>query len=195
MAYYGLSKPIIAKRNEATGTYSEAFQCGEAIGTSIDPQYAEGKQYGDNRLVEQVKIFREADLTLDVTRLPLVAETVMFGHHVDAETGKVTYKASDRSNYVGYGFVITEIEGGEQTHTAAFIPKAKFEVGQESYSTRGENIEFQNPSLSGKAFALPNEEWRIKQTFDTYEEAVLYVAGKLGLEVPDLEPPEEPEEP
>ena len=47
MAFYGLSKPFIAKLDVQAGTYSDGFQFGHAVGTSVSPQYNEANLYGD----------------------------------------------------------------------------------------------------------------------------------------------------
>ena len=44
MAYIGLRKPIIGKRNE-DGTYETPFRMAKAISVNITPNYAEGSLY------------------------------------------------------------------------------------------------------------------------------------------------------
>ena len=55
MAYYGLSKPRIAKLDVEKGTYSDGFAVGYAVGTNVNPQYNEASMYGDNQLQEYEK--------------------------------------------------------------------------------------------------------------------------------------------
>lgn len=181
MAYYGLSNPWIAKLDVASGTYSNGFKCGKAVGTNVTPQYNNAKLYGDNRLVEEVNEFKNADVTLDVTELPLVAAEVMFGHAVDKEQKKITYKTSDTANYVGYGFYASELIDGKTTYIAAILVKVKFAESAEGYNTKGENIEFKSPALTGTGMANEKNEWKIKQTFDTEEEAVAFIKEYLNI--------------
>lgn len=184
MAYYGLSHPIIAKLDVGKGTYADGFKCGSAIGTDINPQYNDADLYGDNVLKEAVKEFKYADVTLNVTNLPIAAATVMFGHTVDAAKKKITYNANDVANYVGYGFYVSELVDGVTSYNAAVLPKVKFAEASDSYNTKGDTIEFKTPSLAGKAMANEAGEWKIVETFDTKEAAESFIKTYLGMEQP-----------
>ena len=48
-------------------------------------------------------------------------------------------------------------------------------------TTKGENLEFKTPSVSGKAMAIANGDWKIKETFATEEEAVGFIKEYLGI--------------
>ena len=181
MAYYGLSNPWIAKYDVEANTYSDGFKCGKAVGTNVTPQYSNAKLYGDNRLVEEVNEFKNADVTLDVTELPLIAANVMFGHTIDNEAKKVVYKTNDVANYVGYGFYASELIDGKTTYIAVVLTKVKFAESAEGYNTKGDSIEFKNPALTGTGMANNNGEWKIKQTFEKEDEAVEFIKTTLNI--------------
>lgn len=46
---------------------------------------------GDDKLAEYVKEFKDADVTLTVTELPLQAAKTMFGHEISEADKSVTY--------------------------------------------------------------------------------------------------------
>ena len=183
MAYYGLSFPYIAKLDPKTNTYTEGFKCGKAVGTDITPNYNEASLYGDNELAEYVKEFKDADVAMTVTTLPIVAMSVMFGHTVDETEGKVTCAAGDVSKYVGYGICVQEIKDGEISYIAAWLPKVKFGDPGESFTTKGESIALATPSISGKAAPDHLGNWRYKQTFATADEAETWLKEKAGITV------------
>ena len=79
MPNFGLSRPWIAKLNTETGAYSNAFNVGKAINTSVTPEYAEGSLYADNQEAEYAKEFKSAAVTLGTSTLPVVAKTMMLG--------------------------------------------------------------------------------------------------------------------
>lgn len=175
MANFGLSLPTIAKLNINTGKYSDKFKCGKAINTSIVPNYVSGDLYADNGKVEDVKEFTDATVTLGVNTMPVQAAKVLFGHTVN-EDGSISEKTTDTANYVGYGFVAKEINEGKTQYRACILLKVKFQEGEESYNTKGSNITFGTPTLSGSAVQIGvgdnKEEWRIKSPFvDTEKEA------------------------
>lgn len=181
MAYYGLSNPWIAKLDPETSKYLEGFKCGTAVGTEVNPQYNESKLYGDNVLQESLKEFKYADVTLTTTSMPIEAANVVFGHTIDKTKKSIVYNASDEANYVGYGFFASEMINGKATYIAVVLPKVKFSEGTESYTTKGDSIEFKTPSLSGNAMADATGNWKKKQTFDTEAEAIAYIKKELNI--------------
>lgn len=181
MANYGLSKPWIAKYDPATGQYSGGFKCGEAVNTSITPAYNEANLRGDNKEVRNVKKFKNAAVVLGVTHLPLVAKEVMFGHEVDTETEKEISKTTDTANYVGYGFISEETLDSRDVFVACVVLKVKFTEGAESYTTEGDSITFETPSISGTAVGTDNDEWKVKQVFTTEDEAETWIKEQLNV--------------
>lgn len=180
MAYFGLSKPWIAKYNPETDTYSGAFKCGKAISTSVTPNYNEAQLYADNQQTENVTEFKNANVTLGVDRMPIQAGSVVFGHTVSQEGGEVS-KTEDSSGYVGYGFITSEMVNGVKRHRACLLRKVKFKEGEESYETKGDSIVFKTPTLSGVAMGTSATDWREKSPhFDTEAEADLWLQTELG---------------
>lgn len=179
MANFGLSCPIIAKLNVNTGKYSDMFRCGKAVNTSVTPNYATGTLYADNAKAEEVKEFKDATINLEVDSMPIKAAEVVFGHKVE-EDGTITERASDEGNYVGYGFVARELNNGRKQYRACILLKAKFQEGEESYTTKGDNITFGTPKLSGAAEQIgvgdEPEEWRKKSPFcENQKEALNWI--------------------
>lgn len=180
MANYGLSKPWMAKLDISTGKYSDAFKCGKAINTSVNPSYAEGSLYADDQECERVSEFKNAAVTLGTDSLPKEAATVVFGHTV-AVDGTETSKASDEANYVGYGFIVQELVNSAKKYRACVLLKVKFIEGEESFETKGDSIKFGTPSLSGTATAIESGEWRIKSPyFDSVDEADEWIQDKFS---------------
>lgn len=169
MAQYKACCPIIAKLTETekdgvyTYTYSNAVILGKLMKTSITPTTVEGKLYGDDGLAEYVNEATGADVSLDTTTIPLTAYGIMFGTTVDAESDTAEFSTSDNGSYVGYGFVIGVIESGVTKYKLKWLPKVKFALPSESFETKGENISFATPSISGQALPLDDGKWH-KQT-------------------------------
>lgn len=177
---FGLSRPYIAKRT-GKKAYSNGFVCGEAMNTTVTSQYAEATVYGDNRAVKNKKSFKYADVTMGTTRLPRTAEEIMFGHTVDQETGQVTGNAGDEENYVGYGFISQEEIDGVDKNVAVVLYKVLFSEGENGYETKGENLTFKTPSVSGKALAEDDGDWIARRPFDTETEAEAWIKQMLGI--------------
>lgn len=169
--------------SNATPTYSKGFQVGAGVAIQIQPQYAEGSVYGDNRRVKHKKKFKNANVTLGTTSLPKASQSVMFGHTEGTE-GEVTSNGlKDTAKYVGLGcYSVEEAEDDAETkYTALWLYKVKFEDPGDDFETEGENITYKTPSLTGVAEMLKNGDWRTKKQFDTEEEAIAWIKEKAGI--------------
>lgn len=160
---FGLSNAIIARlEDEKTMKYSNAFQCGEAVNTSVQPNYAEGKQAGDNRIVVTKKKFTLANVTLGVTTLPKIAGNVMFGHEIVDDTEEIS-SSNDKAKHCGYGFVKKEAIGDEDKFVGCVLLKVLFADPADEAETEGENITFKAPSVVGTATPIKGGKWRRKR--------------------------------
>lgn len=190
MAYIGLAKPIVAKlasQSTSTGvttpTYSDGFVCGKAISLNVTPNYNEVKLFADNILDEYVKEFKDGTISLGTDRLPIDAQTVMFGHTVTGSTSteEVTYKTGDSANYVGVGFYIDEMLDGAKSYTGTVIYRCKFTEAADDFTTKGDSIEFKTPTLEGAISALDDGKWKITKKFATEAAAEAWIKSTLGL--------------
>lgn len=185
MAYFGLSKPIIAPWT-ADNTYAagQIFQCGKLTATNVTPNSKEGSLYADNGLAEYVKEFTDADISATIDKLPVAAATILFGHTASG-TGSnptVTHKADDSSPYVGYGFVVDKIESNVKKYQACILCKVKFSEGAQDFTTKGDSISFGTPAISGKAVAQESDKaWKIvSPDFSTAAEAYNWILTQFG---------------
>lgn len=181
MAYIGLARPTVAKLNEEDNTYSDGFVCGKAIQIDITPQYAEGSLFADNNKAEYDKEFKYADVTLNTSTMPIAAHTVMFGHTVTEAEKSITFKSNDEANYVGMGVYVAEKVDGIKKYVGMWMHKVKFTEGAESYKTKGDNIEYQTPSITGQAIAIKDGTWKEVKTFNTETDAQDWLDIKAGL--------------
>ncbi len=185
MAYVGLRKPYVAKYDRATKTYSNGFKYSHAVSFNINPNYAEASLYGDDMQVEYEKAFTNAGITLGTTSTPIDAAEVMFGHTVDRSLNKVIFKATDESNYVGLGIIAPEKVDGANKFVAFIILSAKFADSAESFTTKGDQLQFNTPSIEGSAVAANDDgEWKITEVFNTEAEAEAFVKNYLNIADP-----------
>lgn len=182
MAYVGLRKPYVAKYDRSTKTYSDGFKYSHAVSLSITPNYAEASLYGDDMQVEYEKSFTNATISLGTTSTPIDAASVMFGHTIDKSTNKVTFKATDESNYVGMGVIAPEKVDGDNKFVALIILSAKFADSAENFTTKGDQLQFNTPTVEGSAVAADDDgNWKITQIFDTEAAAEAYVKNYLNI--------------
>ena len=188
MANVGLRKPYVAKYNRATKAYSDGFRYSHAVSMGITPNYAEASLYGDDTQVEYEKSFTNAQVTLGTTSTPLQAADTMFGHQVDFDQKKVIYKATDEANYVGVGITGVEKVDGVPQYVALIILCAKFADSAENYTTKGDQIQFNTPSIEGAAISADDDgNWKVTKIFDTAEAADAFVREFLNIPDPAVE--------
>lgn len=177
MAYVGLRKIIIAERTGAK-TYGEQFAFGKAIGLNVTPNYSEGSLNADDVQAEYDKEFNYAEVTMNTSTVPLVAHDKMFGHKVNENA--VDFNAYDEANYVGQAWIAPEKVDGKKYYTGNFLYKAKYSEPSEEYSTKGDSIEYKTPSISGRALAEDDGDWKATERFETPEKALEWIYKKFG---------------
>lgn len=184
MAYIGLRKPIIGKRN-AYQSYEAPYAFGKAISITVTPNYAEGSLYADDIQSEYDKEFISADTTLNTNTIPIVSRESVFGHKMNEQ--EIEFGADDEGNYVGVGWISVEKVDGKRSYTGNFMPKVKYTEPSEEYQTKGENIEYKTPSITGKALAEEEDQkWKYIKSFSTAKEALDYIYKKFGASMGNL---------
>ena len=157
MAFIGLRKPIVAPRT-GLGVYETPFVFGKAIGITVTPSYAEGSLNADDVQIEYDKEFVSAEVSLNTNTIPKESRTSVFGHKIE-EDGEILFNADDENGYVGMGWVSVEKVDGKKAFTGNFLHKVKFSEPNEDYATKGENIEYKTPSITGRAVAEDTGDW------------------------------------
>lgn len=177
MAYIGLRNPIIGKRT-AAGKYSTPSALGKAVSVEITPNFAEASLYADDGKAEYVKEFSDADVTLGTSTIPQAMFETLFGHTVSESDG-ITFNKDDANGYVGFGIIAANIVDDVRTYEAMFLPKVKFSDATDSFETKGDSVTFKTPSISGKASAEDDGNWKYVKAFDTETAAKEWVNSKF----------------
>jgi hypothetical protein len=192
MAYYGLKKPIVAKRT-AAGTYDipqgGLVQFARAIAFSVAPTFAEAAlACDDDPHGEYEKEFVEADVTLGTDTVPVDVNEVLFGATASAsasgtgaEVNVVTYKKDDQANEVGTAVIGDEVLHGVKKWVAVFLPRVKYADPGEDFETKGSSITYKTPSITGKAYAEADGTWRKRAVFGTEAEAIAWIESCFGV--------------
>ena len=58
--------------------------------------------------------------------------------------------------------------------------KVKFSEPSEDYSTKGDSIEYKTPSITGRAIANEDGDWKDFEAFDASEDALKWINTKFG---------------
>ncbi len=184
MAQYKVTHPyaatIKAEPEGAEATYGELLKLGEMIEIDVSPNFNEGSLYGDNALCEYVKEFKDIDVTLNTTTMPVKAYEILFGQKVTGDGEHIAANINDVSNYVGFGFVKGEMVKNVTTYFAVWLPKVKFTLPSEKCTTKGESITWGTPSITGKGTCDGTGDWKKTDRFATEAEAIAFIKGKVA---------------
>ena len=186
MATYGAKyikfAPLKTEPEDAIPTYENAVQIAELQKLTDNPTYSEGKQYGDDRLVEYVSEFNEADVDVEVTDLDNQMQSTIFGATLSGSdnTGELAFGGSDIAPYGGLGAVICRMRHNVRTYQGILYTKVKATMQGEEFTTKGDNITLAGGKLKFKATEPKYGKWKIKSAmFPTLEAAKSWVDGKL----------------
>ena len=181
MAYFGISKVVLALRDDKAETYSGGAVL-EAAGVSVTPTYSAGSNYLDNKLGMHRKGMTQANVTLEVGTIPLKIAATMYGHTLSEDGKAMTSKTTDKAPYMGMGFIGQEaIDNDTDKYTACWVYKVMFEEGEDSYTTRNDSITFTNQKASGVAVGKKDNAWRDIKQFDTEDEAFTWLKEKGNI--------------
>ena len=134
--------------------------------------------------LNMTKNLQVRDVSLNTDTIPIVARTSVFGHKMNEQ--EIVFNADDEAGYVGCGWISVETFIKKKIHRK-FSSKVKFSEPSEEYATKGENIEYKTPSISGKSLTEEEDgDWKYVQAFETATEALAYIYEKMGYKLGDL---------
>ena len=133
-------------------TFGEPFRIAKAIEATINPKTNEASLYADDAMVEYFAGVTGYDVSLNIDDLKTEVKGKLLGYSTDAD-----------------GVVIENNELNAKEHAIAFralrsdgdyeyrvLYKVRFAPTEDRYQTQGDNVEFQTPTITGKAMALHN---------------------------------------
>ncbi len=174
MAGIGLKYLICAPVTETDTavTYTSGMVMSYAIKADLSIELIEGKLYGDNRLIENIKEFKSGKLTLNGDHLGYEVLALVLGQTVTTLTTpnagkKLTAKGDDDGAFVGVGFYASTIKDSVRGYRAIWLHKVKFGIPNESLETKGEAINFQTPTIEGTVLLDRLGVWKDEAIFDT----------------------------
>jgi hypothetical protein len=171
--------PIETEVEGALPTYGEPFRIAKAIQVDLTPNVVEASLDGDDSEIEYETAITRYDLSLNIDDLAPGVEGQLLGKKVDS-LGGVASNVNDEAPYFAVAFRIPRSRG----------------VGggfAESFQTKGENINFQTPTLTGRSLARDfDNQYNYKLTDDGTKPAVKAVTDKWFEEVAEPAAPVTP---
>lgn len=191
MAFIGMRHPVVAKINTETEgsaiTYDAGMVLGKAISADINwtrndnPLYADDVIAEDDNGITGGSIEFGADDVLDDVRAYMLGVKA-----VTAQSATEYETTEEGAPYVGFGYIRVRRKNGATTYQAIWYHKVQFGETNESAQTKGQTIEWQTPTLTGRIMGVRNDSsglanYRRYANFDTPAAAETWLNGKAGL--------------
>jgi hypothetical protein len=186
MATYGAKyikfAPIANEPATDLPTYHNAIVLSELQKVSDNPSFNEASQPGDNRTVEYVSEFKEADVDVEITDLDNDMQQGVLGASFagSGEDKDLEFGIDDNPPYGGLGFVNCRIRKNVKSYQGILYSKVKATMQGEEYSTKGDSITLAGGKLKFKSLAPEYGKWKVKSPYFASEaEAKAWVDSKL----------------
>ena len=195
MAMIGMQHVVAAKvATETPGsalTYSAGMVVGKAIQGNLTWNRNDNPLYADDAMAENDNgatggtIELGTDDLLDAVRAYLLGdEAITVGTGTNTTTEYET--TGEAAPYVGFGYIRVRVKGGVTSYQAVWYHKAQFGETTENAQTKGQTIEWQTPTLTGRIMGVNDNgagqiRFRRRATFETLSAAVSWLNGKAGI--------------
>lgn len=138
-----------------TPTYSAPVLISGAISANINPNTNSETLFADDGPHETATSLGNIELELNVADLDLDTQAALLGHTV---TGGVLKRiATDTPPYVAIGFQSLKSNGH---YRYTWLNKGKFRLPEQNHETKGDQINFQTPTIVGAFVARDaDDEW------------------------------------
>lgn len=192
MPAIGLQYPVYAQltENEIAGTheYGTGKIAAKAVKVDMSLNIAENTFYADDNAAESVREFIDGTISFTANDLSQAVRKEWLGNTTENVTlsGDTTVevlvgKDTDIPGYFGFGFVIPKIENKQRKYRAIIFTKVQFKEPNESGETKGQQINFQTPTIEGKIFRRSDGQWKREITVDNLATAKAWLAQELNL--------------
>lgn len=131
--------------DSATGTtYETPVKLAPAVQASISPQVETATDYGDDGPVETASSLSGIEVEIETTQFTVEQQALVLGHKY--EGGLLVRNSGDVAPYVALGFRSEKADG---SYLYVWLYKGKFQPAEMQHQTKGENVEFQHPTIQG----------------------------------------------
>lgn len=164
----------ITKEADGVPTYDAPFRIAKAIEVNLQKEVVEAELYADDALDEYVAQQTAMTITMNMNELTPEVESQLLGLQVD-ELGGVSNNGEAVAPYFAVAFRSLMSNGKYQYRV---LYKVRFKPTDESYKTKGQSIEFQQPTITGKStvredlgifdYALTNEKPEAQAVIDEW---------------------------
>lgn len=190
MAFVGMRHPVVATvATEVAGqplTYNAGMVMGHAIQGNLTINRNQNPLYGDDVEVENDNSITNMSIEMGLDDILESVRTYMLG--LEAVIGETNQwnETSAPGPYVGFGYIRVRRKNGVTSYQAIWYHKAQFGQTAENSATKGESIEWQTPTLTGRIMGVYNgsaneASYRYIASFATEADALAWLNTKANM--------------
>ena len=162
---------------------------GGLIAVNLTKTRNTNKLYYDNRLGESDKGLTGMNIEMNVDDLlESVLENMGLMSSTSTGSPSVTtyFEGTGDTKQLGVGYMRTREKDGTVSYQGVWFYKVKFALDSENTNTKGENVEYQTPTVNGEAFPLDvdssgEDMFREVQVFTTESACKTWLDAKAGI--------------
>ena len=195
MAFIGMMHPVVARlKNHVPGnepTYEKGMIIGAARKGDLNITRNNNPLYGDDVVVEDDNGITAMSLSMETDDIEEAVRVYMLSlvEKTGEDSGGVKeYLDTDASApYVGIGYIRKRRKAGKTSYQGIWCYKGMFAEDAESSETKGESINWQTPTITGRIMALDVDgsgfySFRKKAIFTSETEAIAWLDKLANIE-------------
>ena len=185
---YAVAAPIQMEADGQAITYGKGQVIGGMMTAEISYTRNSNPLYADDRVMEEDNSITGGTIKMGVDDVNDDARVTMLGDVKEGDAGEEVYhETGESAPYVGTGYIRVRRKDNKTNYIAYWVHKAIFGIGTESAKTKGQNIEWQTPTLEGSIMGVKNNaalqtRFRERRTFTKESEARTWLNKKAGIE-------------
>lgn len=185
---YAVAAPIQMEADGQAITYGKGQVIGGMMTAEISYTRNSNPLYADDRVMEEDNSITGGTIKMGVDDVNDDARVMMLGDVKEGDAGEEVYhETGESAPYVGTGYIRVRRKDNKTNYIAYWVHKAIFGIGTESAKTKGQNIEWQTPTLEGSIMGVKNNaalqtRFRERRTFTKESEARTWLNKKAGIE-------------
>ena len=195
MAFVGMqhvvAAKITAKPDNAMPTYSAGMVIGKAIQAELSITRNSNPLYADDVVAEDDNSITAMSVSIGMDDFSEEAQAYLGLLKEVTGTGtddKTYYETSGSADSAGLGYMRVRRKNGITTYQGVWVLDVLFGIESENSQTKGESIEWQTPTVTGKAAAHmittvdPNDPvFRMKKNFATAAACIDWLDEQAGI--------------
>ena len=184
---YVVASPLQTHTDGSEPTYGTGFVVGGAISGNLSITRNDNDLYYDDALGESDNGITAMSLELGIDDLLEEVEEKLLNVVKKTSNSVNTYHETTKAApYVGLGYIRVRRKNGETKYQAVWAYKAQFGQTGENTTTKGQTIEWQTPTITGKIAGIDvdgtgDDTFRKKQVFTSESAAKNWLKTLAGI--------------